>query len=181
VSSKGIYSTDDLISHADEHIPESLRGLLPAQAKKDVNEGGKCLAYEVPTASAFHMFRAIESVMDAYYKALSGTSFANDGVSRNWGAYIKALQGKEADHKITVFLDHIREEYRNPVAHPTVTVDAEEAFSLFGVAGSVISQMLRAIKERPAVPVNALSHLAGFSKLAGVQLPEAEPAVKAEE
>ncbi len=147
ISTKGIYSTDDLILHADLHIPESLRPVLDAKAVQDIQQAGKCLAYEVSTASAFHMWRAVETVMGSYYKFLTnGQSFDADKVQRNWAAYIKALNDKGADNKIIAFLDHIRSEYRNPQNHPSETVDLEQAFGLFGVATSVITQMAKAIK-----------------------------------
>jgi hypothetical protein len=147
ISTKGIYSTDDLISHAELHIPESLRDLIDSKAVEDIQQAGKCLAYEVSTASAFHMWRAVETVMGSYYKYLNGgVSFEDDGIQRNWGAYIAALNDKDADGKITTFLDHIRSEYRNPQTHPSEAVDLEEAFGLFGVATSVITQMAKAMK-----------------------------------
>ena len=147
VSTKGIYSTDDLISHADLQIPESLRSLVEGKAVEDIQQAGKCLAYEVSTASAFHMWRAVETVMCTYFKHLSGGhSFEAAGVQRNWAAYIKALNDKGADTRITIFLDHIRSEYRNPQNHPSETVDLEEAFTLFGVATSAITQMAKAMK-----------------------------------
>ncbi|MBI2986152.1 MAG: hypothetical protein HYY45_05220 [Deltaproteobacteria bacterium] len=154
VIQKGLYSTDDLISHAHHHIPESLRSYVPKQAIIDINEAGKCLAFELPTASAFHMWRAVETVMEEYYKKLSGTqSFSDDKVQRNWDSYIKALEGKNAEKKITVFLDHIRSEYRNPVSHPSVNIEMEEAFSLLGAAFSVITQTLRIIEKPLALPL----------------------------
>lgn len=151
VSTKGIYSTDDLISHADLQIPESLRPLIEGKAVEDIQQAGKCLAYEVSTASAFHMWRAVETVMCTYFKHLSGgDSFEAAGVQRNWAAYIKALNDKGADTRITIFLDHIRGEYRNPQNHPSETVDLEEAFTLFGVATSAITQMAKAMKPEEA-------------------------------
>src|SRR6267142_645621 len=57
VSQKGIYSTDELISHAEMHVPEKCRGVLSKKASDDIQQAGKCLAFEVATASAFHMWR----------------------------------------------------------------------------------------------------------------------------
>jgi hypothetical protein len=179
VSSKGIYSTNELIVNAEEHIPESLRPLLPLQALKDFNEAGKCLAFEVATASAFHMFRAVESVMEEYFKIVlsGGKSFEDVGASRNWGAYIKAMNDAGANSKITVLLNHIREEYRNPVTHPNETLDIEQAFGLFGVSASAITQMLRAIAEKKkSQSINLPATSAGlrgvFAGLAAIAKPE---------
>jgi hypothetical protein len=147
VSQKGIYSTDELISQAEMHIPEKYRSVLNDKAIEDVQQAGKCLAFEVSTASAFHMWRAVESVMNSYYQALTGKTFAEANVVRNWGKYIEALEKANAEKRITKFLDHIREEYRNPINHPDETLDLDEAFGLFGAALSAITAITRAILE----------------------------------
>jgi hypothetical protein len=147
VSQKGIYKTDDLISHADQNFPKEIRKDIPEQAIKDLIESGKCLAYEVPTACAFHLWRAVETVMGVYYLKLSKNSFESDNVNKNWGAYIKALDAKGADKKITQFLDHIRESYRNPQTHPEAMLEVNEAIGLFGVATSAIHQMILEIQK----------------------------------
>jgi hypothetical protein len=63
VSQKGIYRTEDLIAHAEQQMSASARAKLPGRACVDVREAGKCLAYEVPTACSFHLWRAVETVM----------------------------------------------------------------------------------------------------------------------
>ena len=99
VSTKGIYSTDDLISHAELHIPESLRKVVTSKAVEDIQQAGKCLAYEVSTASAFHMWRAVETVMSSYYEYLTkGRTFEGDKIQRNWASYIQALNNEGADN-----------------------------------------------------------------------------------
>jgi hypothetical protein len=147
VSQKGIYSTDELISQAKMQVPEKYREVLSGRATEDIQQAGKCLAFEVSTASAFHMWRAVESIMNEYHKALTGKTFVEANVGRNWGNYIKALKEANAETRITTFLDHIREEYRNPITHPDETLDLDEAFGLFGTALSAITSMTRAILE----------------------------------
>ena len=144
VLQKGIYSTDDLLTRADHHLSDSMRAALPGKASHDICEAGKCLAFELATSSAFHMWRALETVMDEYHRALTGKSFEDAKVTRTWREYIKALEAAKADNKITAFLDHIRHEYRNPVAHPSVNVSPEEAVDLFSAGLSAISQAMRA-------------------------------------
>ena len=142
---KGIYRTEDLIDHAEMHLPEFIRGYLSSQAKVDLRASGRCLAFNLPTATAFHMWRALEVTFGEYYVALAGKSFENAKIARNWGAYIKALNEAGADAKITGNLDHIRAEYRNPVIHPNVNVLADEAFGLLGIGFSAITQVLNEI------------------------------------
>jgi hypothetical protein len=145
VSQQGLYATDDLISQAVSHIPERLRSSVPEKACRDIGEAGKCLAFQLPTACAFHMWRALETMMDRYYSALTGNSFADDNVVRNWDKYITALEGVGAESKITEFLDHIRQEYRNPISHPSETLEQDDAFSLFGTGLSAITQVAKAV------------------------------------
>lgn len=147
VSQKGIYKTDDLIAHVDQHFPNEIRKDIPDQAKKDLLESGKCLAFEVPTACAFHLWRAVETVMGAYYKKLTKSTFEADNVTKNWSVYIKALDAKGADQSITMFLGHIREKYRNPQTHPEAMLEMNEALGLFGVATSAIHQMILEIQK----------------------------------
>lgn len=149
VSQKGIYRTDDLIAHADHQLTADIRAILPAQASFDLREAGKCLAYELATACTFHLWRGVETVMEEYHQVLAGKTFDQAGVQRNWGAYIKALEKAKAPTKITVFLDHIRDEYRNPQTHPDAQITIDEAQRLFGVAMSSIDQMMVDIQKHP--------------------------------
>jgi len=161
VSQKGIYRTDDLIAHAENQLPAAVRKALPPQTLFDLQQAGKCLAYELATACAFHLWRAVETVMGVYYIELSnGRTFDDDKVQTNWAAYIKALADKKADSKITVFLDHVRDQYRNPQTHPDEIVEIDDALRLFSVAISSIDQMMRAIaalREAPAPILQAIA------------------------
>ena len=142
VSKKGIYDTDDLIAHAEKQLLPEIVKDIPERAKADLQEAGRCLAYELATACAFHLWRAVESVMGEYYTYLSESTFKEDEIARNWAAYIKALGDKGADPKATAFLDHIRDKYRNPQTHPDEVISIGQAQGLFGVAVTSIDQMI---------------------------------------
>ncbi len=149
IEKKGIYQTEDLIDHADEHLPKSVSQRLPRQAKTDLVAAGRCLALNVPTATAFHMWRALEIVFGAYYVSMTEKTFEEAHVCRNWFKYIEALDVAGADKKITSNLEHIRAEYRNPVMHPNVNVTSDEAFILLGIGFSSITQVMQAIETQP--------------------------------
>ena len=149
VSKKGIYDTEALIEHAENHLVPEIAAYLPIQAITDLREAGKCLAYEVSTACAFHLWRAVETVMGMYYQRLTGKTLEDDNITRNWGTYIIALRKAKADPKVTTFLDHIRGEYRNPQTHPEETVSLGEAQGLFAVAMTSITQMISATQKLP--------------------------------
>lgn len=140
VAQKGAYSTSELIANAEVVFPDNVRAKLPDRTIQDIREAGKCLAFETPTASGFHIVRAIESVILAYYEKVTGKKPPNR--MRNWGLYIKALRhtGK-SDPKIVDFLEHIKDNYRNPVSHPEAVLSIEEVLVLMGVATSAITQI----------------------------------------
>ena len=121
-----------------------MRTQIPNEAMDDIKQAGRCIAFDIPTAAAFHIIRATETVILQYYNKLGGKSIKPK--MRNWGAYINALRSCKADQRITGFLDHIREEYRNPVLHPETMVESEQVQVFLGVCVSAIIQMIQAIK-----------------------------------
>lgn len=70
ISKKGVYSTADLVDHAHYHVPEPTRGKLPNQTKADFDQAGKCIAFDLATAGAFHLLRGTEAVLREYYEAV---------------------------------------------------------------------------------------------------------------
>lgn len=145
VSKKGTYSTADLIEHAHFHFPPKYRSLLPTLTRSDVDQAGKCLAFDLPTAAAFHLLRGTEAVLREYYECVVPGAKRPAPKMRNWGAYIKLLREHNGDSKITSILDHLRESYRNPVLHPEENYTDESAQVLFGVCVSAIVMMIDAI------------------------------------
>ena len=146
VAQIGIYRTEDLINKAYFQITEDLRPYLMPLALSDVTEAGKCLAFRVPTAAAFHLSRAIETGMNQYYEALTDKPFELKDAARNWGTKTNALVSAGADGKITEYLVHIRKAYRNPITHPDVILEPTEAFNFFSQSIGVISMMLGEVK-----------------------------------
>ena len=90
---KGIYSIPDLIDQAAKVFPPSVLEKLSQSVLQEVTYGGRCLAFDIPTASGFHMLRATEAVLHDYYLAVSKPK--SKAKLDNWGAYIAAL------HKLT--------------------------------------------------------------------------------
>lgn len=118
VSQIGMYRTEDLISRSTLQIEESVRDLLPELAKSDILEAGKCLAFRVPTAAAFHLSRAIETCINQYFESLTQKPYDLKPGANNWGMKLKLLEENGADSKITAFLLHIKNAYRNPITPP---------------------------------------------------------------
>ncbi|MBI4295037.1 MAG: hypothetical protein HY669_02595 [Chloroflexi bacterium] len=137
ISQKGIYSTPDLIEKAIIHFPQDVRRNLSAQIVSDINAAGRCLAFDLPTASGFHIMRATEGVIIKYY-----TYFVKKKPKgRNWGTYVRELKDTDADQKVVAVIDQIRELHRNPTVHPEVVLSEDAATGLFAIAHSAIVAM----------------------------------------
>lgn len=146
VSQIGIYSTPTLIEHAEHAVPESLRSKLPKRAIEDVQEAGRCLAFQLPTACGFHIIRATEVVLHEYYLVIVEPE--SEDTLANWGAYIKELKDVNANNdtkKVTAILQQIKDLHRNPIMHPEVVLSPDDAGVLFSTAISVIVTMAQGL------------------------------------
>jgi hypothetical protein len=145
VSKKGAYSTKDLVENAHHQIPEPSRNSLSKQAKADFDQAGKCVAFDVPTAAAFHLLRATECVIKEYYELIVPGPKRASGKMRNWGVYIRLMRDHGGDSKVLSLLDHMRDVYRNPVTHPEENYSDENVQVLFGLCISAVVLLVQAI------------------------------------
>jgi len=141
VAKKGAYSTPELVERAENVFPPTIREKLPKDAVRDVRESGRCLAFDNPTASAFHIMRATETVMHEYYVKVCQP--ASKKRLDNWGAYIKALKdsGDVDAQEIVAIMQQIKDQHRNLIMHPEVFLDGDESFTLFQIAQGAIIAM----------------------------------------
>ncbi len=160
VSKKGIYSTADLIERAENALSASLRAEISGQAVNDFRQAGKCLAFDLFTATGFHILRATDAVLRIYYERFVGTK--PKPKMRNWGAYTKILtkcandpnKTLRPDVKTIALIDQIREMHRNPIIHPEDNLDEDKALVLFDVCKSAITAMACELKETtPSLPL----------------------------
>jgi hypothetical protein len=162
-----------------------LRGLLtfhPELASKvpstifDANQAGRCIAFDLPTAAAFHMHRVNEEVLRIYYDTVTNNKPRPE--RRNIGAYIDAMK----NHHVQVALPSakgvysvltmIKDHHRNPVIHPDDRLEnVEEAIDLLGIIRSALGLMLREIKPPPLVLTSQIAPMRALTILE----PEHEP------
>ena len=141
---KRAYDIKLLADDALRLFSDKVRAGLNDIERYDIVQAGRCLAFEVPTAAMFHMFRAADSVLRRWYEKVVGTVPAVK--ARNWGSYIRTLRKFGADEKILSALDQIKDLHRNPVIHPEIMVSIEGALSFVGIAESIISGMVTDIQ-----------------------------------
>lgn len=142
VSKKGIYDTNDLITNADNLLSENVKKWISEQAIIDIREAGRCLAFDLATATGFHIARAVERVLVDYLTLLCTKKVEElkDG-QRNLGAYIKLTRDNGGDEKVCSSLDQFRDLHRNPLMHPEAVLTVDDAITLLGIAQSAIVAM----------------------------------------
>lgn len=153
VSKKRGYDTSDLITNGIVLFPSELVPKVP-EAELDINQGARCLAFELPTAAGFHFHRANESVLHKYYDAV--TKGKPRPAGRNIGDYLGALKSHRAgEPAVLSALKDLKDLHRNPLIHPEHTLeDVDEAIALLGSIHAVVVRMLKAIP-LPATPAQA--------------------------
>ncbi|HEV2912860.1 MAG TPA: DUF4145 domain-containing protein [Pyrinomonadaceae bacterium] len=154
ITSKGIYDTEKLIESAEKRFPKNLLKVMPEKTISDLRESGRCLAFENPTACAFHVCRATEALMLAYYEVLAGQAWPFN--RRDWNMYNEHLKKHGAPQAITNRLGEIRED-RNAYAHPDITVPLDEALLVFELCNGVIHLMAKEIEKLEAAKTAASS------------------------
>jgi hypothetical protein len=139
VSRKGIYETEYLIDHAEQAFDEETRAIIPESVVKDFREAGRCLAFALPTASAFHVMRCTEGVLRLYHRLVK--NLPDDAKSPEWAVCVNEIKASDGNEKVTTILDQIRSLHRNPTMHPEDFLSTKEALALFDVAKSAIAAM----------------------------------------
>jgi len=156
VSQKRGYSTPHLVEHGEAMLSlETVEDLGEGSSIiSDIRSAGRCLAFDTPTAAGFHILRAVEAVMSSYYTHVTGRALKKQ--NRNWGLYLQKMAKEPgSDGKIRGALEHIKENYRNPISHPEITLSESHAVMLFGLSLSAIEIMAEAIRTTSAKPTEA--------------------------
>ena len=145
VGEYGIHSMRKFVERGELILHSNTRALVPKACIKDLQDAGKCVAFRVFTAAGFHMMRAAETVVREYYKLIVGPLPEK---RRSWGFYVEELRKHDAPAKVVSVLDQIRDLHRNPIDHPEVFLDEEDAYSLLGITVSAVTTLAREIGEK---------------------------------
>lgn len=145
ITEKALFSTTRLVERAENILPQDMLQDVPQEAREDINQAGRCLAFDLPTAVGFHTWRAVETVLVMYCK-----EFGISPKRKDWGSYIAALKTSRADPTTIAVLDQIRALHRNPTMHPEIVLSIDEATGLFGIAPSAIVAMVADIRRNRA-------------------------------
>jgi hypothetical protein len=117
---------------------------LTNMAKEDIRQSCKCIAFECPTAAAFHILRCIEECVRTLYRSYFPRKKME---KKTWGQLTTELKQKtrrpKPDQTLLAHLDHIRDRFRNPTDHPDKVYDVEEAEDLLHLAADIINRCTR--------------------------------------
>lgn len=117
-------------------------------AKSDLVEAARCIAFECPTAGAFHLMRATEDVLRDFYKFHVKRDRCDPLL---WFPMVQGLQRhrKAKEHSTLLHnLDNIRVSFRNPTQHPEKVYDIHEVQDLWGLCADVINRMGKILNEK---------------------------------
>jgi hypothetical protein len=151
VPRRGIYFTPALVDSADDSFPAELLSCLPPKTRVDWRAAGRCLAFMLLSASGFHVTRAVEGMLEAYYQLFSGQP---GKTLHSWNEYIQELETIAKGNptpcpakKTLAELRQMKDDYRNPIAHPRVVLGEPDARMLFANGESLIIAMAQEIAE----------------------------------
>lgn len=157
------YDITTLIDRAEDIFPPELMQKVPA-VLFDLREAGKCIAFDLGTAAGFHLLRALETVIKAYWNAaMEGAPLP---ANRNLGAYMREMEeAGKGEPKVLTSLKQIKDHHRNELMHPEETLNLDEAIGLLGIVQSAIVFMLIAIPEPELKPNSAVEALTSPAEL----------------
>ncbi len=139
-------AVSQLLDDVESLLGPNVYSLLPQIAQADLDQAGKCIAFECPTAAAFHLLRGTESVLRAFYFKLVHQKRAR---VLTWGNIIQDLKTrrKAQQHKVPLQnLENIKNSFRNPTQHPELVYDIHEVQDLWGLCVDVINRMAQTLR-----------------------------------
>jgi hypothetical protein len=145
VPRRGIFYTPALVDTADETFPPDIKDDIPEKTKAEWRAAGRCLAFNLLSASGFHVARAVEGTMEAYY-----TTFVGQPPKEiTWGKYLEDLEKADGPAEKTLAeIGQMKDDFRNPLMHPRVVLTEADAKILFGNGESLIITMAAEIKKK---------------------------------
>jgi hypothetical protein len=151
VTKKRGYDTDDLIHSGLALFPDDLAIKAP-EAIYDILQGTRCLAFELSTASGFHLHRANEAILRRYYDVVSSGAPRPNG--RNMGDYLAVLrENKWGDDVVLSSLRDLKDLHRNPLIHPEHSIESvDDAIALMNSIHACINRMLKVLPLPPPPP-----------------------------
>ncbi|MEV4335708.1 hypothetical protein [Streptomyces sp. NPDC049590] len=140
------YPVATLLDRPSDLMAPGVYDALPVIAQHDFKEAGRCIAFELPTAAAFHLMRGTEDVLKYFYCKIVRQKRA----ALMWGPMVKSLRERKRNAPPSVLLnnlDNLRVEFRNPTQHPEKVYDIHEVQDLLSLSIDVVNRMMKHLGE----------------------------------
>jgi len=143
-SPKRGWGVDQLLKEPSSMFAKGIFNAVGECARYDFQESCRCLAFERPTAAAFHMLRGTEDVLRDYYCSIVKQRRLKPQ-QRMWGPMVEQMRKRRRPPPAELLdaLDQIRRNYRNPTQHPEAIYDLDRAQDLMSLCISVVNEMGR--------------------------------------
>ena len=156
VMPKGIYDTAKLVDHAEDILGERALSELPEGIGDDVNLAGRCLAFELWTATGFHAMRAVNAISRRYHQVATKDPPLDaaplDEIIAKLEKRLQEEEGAKVSDSplglIIATLLRLNKVYCIPVMHPKMTLTSETARQIFELATGVISMICEDLSSR---------------------------------
>lgn len=143
IASDGRYAVGKLLGEVGSLLGKGVFDSLPLIAQKDLAEAGRAIAFDLPTAAAFHTLRATEAALRSFY--LRTVKRGRIREPRMWAGMTNALRARNNPPPAVLLnnLDSLRINFRNPTQHPEMTYEMDEVQDLFALAVDAINRMAK--------------------------------------
>jgi hypothetical protein len=142
------WDVDRLLTDPGAMFGEGVYEELDSQAAFDFKEACKCIAFECPTAAAFHTMRGTEAVLRSFYcYVVRQKRLAKE--KRMWGPMVEKLRSRSQPPPKALLdnLDAIRHNFRNPTQHPDEIYSVDGAQDLLGLVIPAINRMTELMRK----------------------------------
>ena len=142
VQQKAAFDTLTLTESGHLAFPPDTLAFVP-EVEGDLNASMRCIAFDLPTAAAFHLHRALETVLGYYWDEVSGGEDRPN--NQTLGSYLQRLEKlDDVNEYLVPSLRDIKNLHRNPTIHADQSLQTvEAAIDLQGAIRAAISIMLR--------------------------------------
>lgn len=143
VASDKRYSLETLTQGVQTIFGAGVFGRLPPLTRFDFEQAALCIAFELPTAAAFHLMRGAEGVLRFFYESVQRQNRLPE--PRMWKQMTEHLSKRSSPPPKVLMdsLDNVRFHFRNPTQHPDKVYDLDEAQDLLALTADVVSRMIR--------------------------------------
>src|SRR4030043_68028 len=148
VTGKRAYDTLKLIDHFEETLSAATLSKVNKEIVEEINQSGRCLAFDCYTACGFHILRATEAVLHQYYIVVCKPKTQKPLGS--WSEYVGELYKIEDNEvkKVHALIQQIKYVDRNPIMHPEWVLTQDEAIAVFDSAKAAIEMMANKLPDR---------------------------------